>query len=244
MIYVITHKKFNVERIPSKGYQILQVGGSHKINESFLTDDSGNNISFKNKCYCELTGLYWIWKNASYDDSNIVGLIHYRRFFVTNFDYMLYKAFNRPPRIAPFSFFERKIEDNVIAVARHLSFDMTMYEQYATCHIGSDLDKVRNIIVRLFPQYIESFDTCMKSRRLCPYNMFVSTKKTMDEYCEWLFTILFKLEESIDYNLYDDYQKRVFGFISERLLNVWIYHNSKHSDLKVLEFPVWNSETL
>ena len=65
MIYIATHKKFNVPNL--NGYCALQVGAEGKEKYGYLRDNIGNHISGKNANYCELTGLYWIWKNT--DDS-------------------------------------------------------------------------------------------------------------------------------------------------------------------------------
>ena len=60
-VYVITHKKFNM--IPQENYKVLLVGAyrGHVYGDCF--DDAGDNISEKNANYCELTGVYWLWKN-------------------------------------------------------------------------------------------------------------------------------------------------------------------------------------
>lgn len=84
----------------------------------------------------------------------------------------------------------------------------------------------RKIISQKYPDYILSFDKVMNGKKACMCNMFIMRKELLNEYCNWLFDILFELEEKIDISDRDDYQKRVFGFISERLFNVWIEKKS------------------
>ena len=64
--------------------------------------------------------------------------------------------------------------------------------------------------------------------------MFVMKKSYFDEYCTWLFDILFTLEKRIDISSYDSYEARIFGFLSERLFNVWL----ERQNLKKVEVPV------
>lgn len=78
----------------------------------------------------------------------------------------------------------------------------------------------------------------MGRTRLHILNMFVMKKTLFDEYCSWMFNILFKLEKRIDISGYNQYEARVFGFISERLFNVWL----EKQQLKVKEVPVVNLE--
>lgn len=44
----------------------------------------------------------------------------------------------------------------------------------------------------------------------------------MDRYCEWLFAVLAELEARLDISGYSEYDRRVFGFIGERLMDVWV----------------------
>ena len=75
-ILVATHKKYDM---PSEDiYLPIHVGREGKEDLGYQGDNQGENISLKNSNYCELTGLYWAWKNLQCD---VIGLSHYRRYF-------------------------------------------------------------------------------------------------------------------------------------------------------------------
>jgi hypothetical protein len=78
----------------------------------------------------------------------------------------------------------------------------------------------------------------MGGTKISLYNMFVCKKSLIDEYFAWLFPTLFALEKKIPYQDYDAYQKRVFGFMAERLFNVWLHH--QRDRLKIKYLPVVN----
>ena len=84
-IVVATHKKYRMPDDPM--YLPLHVGAEGKtdgqgkpLDLGYMKDNIGKNISKKNEGYCELTGLYWAWKHIQ---SDFIGLVHYRRYFVT-----------------------------------------------------------------------------------------------------------------------------------------------------------------
>lgn len=85
-----------------------------------------------------------------------------------------------------------------------------------------------------YPQYMDIFYKVMNGNSGYFLNMFVMRKKVFNNYCKWLFSILFETERSINLKEYDTYQSRIFGFLSERLFNVWL----EYQNLKSIELPV------
>lgn len=249
MIYVITHKVFDSTVINEdnyKDYKILHVGTNTNCNSSYLRDDVGDNISGKNSSYCELTGMYWVWKNRSIETDPIVGISHYRRYFCTKGQLNKYIHKNVLPRPLTKEQYERLLcKADIIVPKPKTSVRHNVYQLYDLFHNSRDLDVVRSIINYTTPEYVDSFEKEMKSHRVLYANMFICRKQLYDNYCEWLFTVLNELERVIQpqnskiITKEDKYQGRIFGFIAERLLQVWIRKNK----LKVVYMPVFNTET-
>lgn len=239
MIYVITHKRFDDTHIDKRYYRVLHVGKNQDFGESDLRDDTGENIAEKNPFYCELTGLYWMWKNAPEGPDDITGLVHYRRFFTTASEDWQYVYLDRRPAILGMDRMTKALEHyDIVLPARTFSF-RTVRAFYNTHHVPEDLDIVRQIIAKLYPESLDAFDKVMNSHKFYYGNMLICRKKLLDEYAGWLFDILFAVEDQIDMKLHTaGYQQRVFGFLSERLLQVWVTQKR----LKVKEFPVFNVE--
>lgn len=229
-IFVITHKNCDLKL--NNSYNRLYVGRTNGPKKQ-CADNTGDNISSKNPYYCELTGLYWIYKNIR---CNIVGLVHYRRFFVSKLSLFRYKIL---PDVKINKILRKyQIILPYIAKLKDGKKVYTVYEQYCLCHHKRDLDTTREVIAEIYPDYLEAFDKVMNKTEMFMFNMFICKKEITDKYCRWLFDILFELEKRVDISNYDSYQKRVFGFIAERLLNVWIFKNR----LSVYYSPVYNIE--
>ncbi len=231
-IYIATGKK--IENIPF-GYKGVYVGSGRLDN--MLSDGDGENIKEKNPYYCELTALYYVWKNEELSD--YVGLVHYRRFFDFTCD--------NPKAIVETKNDLLDIADNVLIDALLDDLDkydivlpkadnmcLSVYEQYAKHHNKKDYDVVRTIIKDKYPEYLNAFDQVSNGNALHLYNMFVMKKEIFSHYMEWLFSILFEVEKKIDIQSYDQYQRRVFGYLAERLLNVYVYSNN----LSLVEKPI------
>lgn len=231
-VLVITHKDYEFPH--SACYRPLFVGGNIANGlktKNFYQDNSGVNIAEKNSSFCELTGLYWAWKNGVFENNEYVGLVHYRRYFAGKALYFKKK------QIASESELLTILEKyDVILPRKRNYFIESIYSHYQHAHHIKDLELTRAVISGLQPEYLECFDTVMQDRKLHLYNMFVMPSEKISEYCHWLFSILFELEKRIDVTQYDNYQKRVFGFIAERLFNVWILYNQ----LNVKYLPVVN----
>jgi len=75
-VIIATHKKYKMPK--DALYLPVHVGREGKEELGYVGDNTGDNISLKNPSYCELTGLYWAWKNL---DVDYLGLAHYRRHF-------------------------------------------------------------------------------------------------------------------------------------------------------------------
>lgn len=231
-IFVVGHKNFNIkEQFNSALYKKIYVGTKadqlKTIND--FSDNVGDNIADKNSSYCELTAIYWIWKNCTED---IVGIFHYRRFLMANNNSVkpiteeyIKKLLSNYDLIVP--------EKEKFYLRKDFRFD-TVYSQYQKCHEIKPLIVAREVLENNYPDYLESFDKIMNQHSYFGRNMMICNKSTFDQYCEWLFDVLAMVEEKIDYTQYDAYNQRVFGFLSERLFNVWIKKNKrKTKSLKV-----------
>lgn len=228
-VYIATHKKINID-VP-EGYEIIQVGASLNEHFGYLTDANGDNISHKNPNYCELTALYYVWKNVKPDD-NIVGLVHYRRFF-----YVKLFSINKK-NILTAEQAKNYLNKYDIILPKLSYFSTSVETQYSKAHYKKDLEVCREIIKIKTPEYLPSFDKVMHRRHMFLCNMFIMRYKDFCKYMNWLFNILEEAEQKIDFEKYDKYNQRVFGFLSERLFNVWL----DREQLKYHTVNVYNNE--
>ena len=228
-ILVATHKKYWMP--DDDVYLPIHAGREGKADIGYIGDNTGDNISAKNANYCELTGLYWAWKNLKCD---YIGLCHYRRYFAGK-NIHTNSIEKKKAVILHRADYEKLLQkyDVILPVKRNYYIE-TVRSQYEHAHNKRDLDEAERIIKELYPEYSEAFSKVMVRTKLHILNMFVMKKTLFDEYCNWLFSILFELEKRIDISNYNQYEARVFGFISERLFSVWV----EKKQLKVKEVSV------
>lgn len=232
-ILVAAHKKYWMPN--DDVYLPIHVGREGKTDLGYIGDNTGDNISAKNANYCELTGLYWAWKNLKND---YIGLCHYRRYFARE-NIHTDNIEKKKTAILHRKDYEKLLQEyDVILPVKRNYYVETVRSQYEHAHNKRDIDETKRIVLELYPEYSEAFAKVMGRTKLHILNMFVMKKALFDEYCSWLFSILFELEKRIVITNYNQYEARVFGFISERLFNVWL----EKQQLKIKEMPVVNLE--
>lgn len=227
-VVVAVHKKYQMPE--EECYLPLHVGKEGKQEIGFIGDNTGENISSKNPYYCELTGLYWMWKNV---DADYLGLVHYRRYFAGQ---------HRMPRGNRFEqiLSEKEIKQllmksDIILPRKRRYFIENLYSHYAHTHYAEHLDQIREILEQSCPEYLYAFDQVMKRTYGHMFNMFIMSKKKCNEYCQWLFPILEELEQRVELEDYDPFQARLFGRVSELLMDVWIEKNGyKYQEVPVI----------
>lgn len=207
-VYIAAHKACDMPA--AEGYIPLQVGAALNARLPYTGDDSGDHISEKNPTHCELTGLYWVWKNTSDD---VKGLVHYRRLFVER------------GRILSAARIREILAAHDAIVARTEYLRESAAEEFAL-HSGHahDLALLRQAVAAVDDTVLPSYDRVMAGNRLSLFNMLIARREWFDSYCAWLFAVLDKLEPQVDMTDYSPYQRRLYGFLGERLLNVWLAH--------------------
>lgn len=223
-ILVCAHKPGFV--LQDNVYTPIQVGKAlSDINLGYLGDDKGDNISAKNKEYCELTAIYWAWKNLTNVD--VIGLCHYRRYF--NIKSSAFSVYLN--EISEKRFKENDFKTNDKGIKKILSkYDIVLPKFWRTpwCvkrdfYISvneEDLEILGRIISKKYPDYMKSYKKFCLGNRRTGCNMFITSKKIFDDYAEWLFDILFEVERYVKISPYA-YYRRVFGFMAEILLPVY-----------------------
>lgn len=234
-IVVTIHKPFPVP--VSSPYVPVQVGTAPQIDPSFLRDNTGDNIADKNPSFCELTALYWAWKNL---DAEALGLCHYRRYFGSPSSAASRAEKEKEERILTGPQMEMMLKgwDVILPKKRHYWIE-TRESQYAHAHHAEDLRVTEAVLSEKYPAYLPAWKRMLASRSGHICNMFIMRRALADEYCAWLFDILFEVEKRLDISAYSDNDRRVFGFLGERLLDVWI----ETKGLRYTEVPMITLES-
>lgn len=206
-------------------YMPLQVGKAlSNVDLGVQGDNDGENISVKNPNYCELTGLYWAWKNLQ--DVDYIGLAHYRRYFnlkQTPISIYSVEDFKRSGIVDVNPVDCLKGYDIILPEATYM--DHSIADAYIYAHVIEDFYIMNRVILKHYPEYEQTIkDFFFRDNRWIACNMFFTSKAIFNDYCEWLFPILQEIENNVRLSGYK-FQKRIFGFMSELLLPLYCIHN-------------------
>lgn len=217
--------KFHKDKVLNDKYMIqpwmkqIQAGAAlTDIRVADVLDCTGDNISEKNVNYCELTALYWIWKNRLSDmsendeayEKKYYGLFHYRRMLELSDADIARIISNHIDVVLPFpTVHEPDISEHPL---RYIA--------------ESDMMAVLKALHMLYPEYYETYKTLCRGNYLYNYNILVAKAGVLRAYCEWLFPIL-ELTEELSNPKGSERADRYIGYIGETLLTVYFMHNSK-----------------
>ena len=202
--------------------------------------DFKENISYLNPKLNEMTSIWCYWKNLM-EDADYIGFNHYRRLFddeVLDDDISGYDIIDaRPiPMVFNMSYFTGSPIPNFVST--------DIKNGYAICHKIDDWNKMEELLKKT-PYYADFEEWSKQNSLTSPCNMFVMKKKIFEEYCEFIFPILFELEKQIDFTGYDNYQKRQLAFLSERMTSLFLFvkrqQGYKFKTVDTLFFEGWKT---
>lgn len=185
----------------------------------YIRDHTGNNIAKYNSLINECTALYWIWQNGT---EEYIGLNHYRRVFESEInigwplqDVEAFVLLHKYDVIVA-----KAVAFQGYSVASMLSVEICKEAFEASWKELNLIFETKSVDEKL------AFQKVMEESIIFPCNMFITKRTRMNEYCEWLFPILFQLIDRVEVKEeWDTYSKRVIGFWAERLFTVWLYYS-------------------
>ena len=216
-ILIATHKKSHMPM--DEIYLPVRVGSAMaKDYFGYQRDDEGENISEKNPFFCELTALYWGWKNV---DADYIGLAHYRRHFSCRKSKWKFASI-----LSSIEAKELCGKYDVILPKKRKYYIETLASHYKHTHDIEHLELTREIIRKQCPDYLSTFDKVMERTWAHMFNMCIMKRELLNDYCSWMFAILFELEKEVDMKNLSAFDARLYGRVSEFLLDIWLKHNN------------------
>jgi len=204
-VIVAAHKPYAMPQ--DAAYLPVQAGAALHEDIGFQTDAQGENISEQNGLYCELTALYWAWKNHP---SGALGLSHYRRYLSVD---------GKSP--ASGAQLEKLLEVHPVLLPKKRHYWIETGEsQYVHAHGTQSLQALKQVMAERAKPYLPAFEKSLQRTSGHRFNMFVMRRDLAERYCAWLFDLLFALQERIGGT--DTEIPRLYGFLSERMLDCWL----------------------
>lgn len=231
---------------------------------NMIGDNTGDNISYKNREYSELTAIYWIWKN--YDkigNPDYISFMHYRRFLILNeYEYDNYnqtmeeKAYRNihtgnldENGLLKYGFDYNTILDYINNYDLLLPYRSELKlvniensrEDYKNTIEGlqvKDYDIMTDLICELYPDYKEYIYQQHNTSRRYFYNVFIMKKEIFFDYCKFLFSITEELYKKIDVSNYNINAKRTIAYLGEALFDCYMRKLINKGNIRYKELGV------
>lgn len=238
-LFVCCHQQVQVPKHPL--LIPIQVGAALADGRfpGYLHDDTGDNISAKNRSYCELTAQYWAWKNV---EAGYYGFFHYRRYLYPDRKAKLPYRVEREATLPlmerlGYAEFEQLIRQYDLIVPKGENMYVSVREHYANApyHHRGDLELAEQIVRERHPETVPALETYL-SGTVCYFgNIYIMRREIFHDYCAWLFSILEEFDRRTKPLQYAAQEQRVDGYLAERLLGIYI--SLRRNKLKLLELP-------
>ena len=232
---------------------------------NMLCDNTGDNISEKNRIYSELTGYYWVFKNyLDKAEEDYIGFCHYRRFgdlsritdneddtgqYVLKYENLKY-IFDKFQNTD--CYFKLKNFDCVIPARDYFYAggktgaykanlpSITCIEEMNICRKHDILSALIKSIENVTPEYAPAMTQVFQKKYAYLYNIFIMKKEYLKEYFEWEFKI-FDAMEKMTNNWNEEKYKREAGYFGEKFINIWLeYKKEKNPDFRIGYMPVYS----
>ena len=237
-LLIATHKLYEMPQ--DALYETIQVGakGKEQLHPDYLRDDSGMEISDRNPYYCELTAVYWAWKNLSAD---AYGVVQYRRYFAKD------KPISKDPserlkHVLTLQDAQALLADaDGIVPQKRKYYIETLRSHYEHTIHENHMELARELVKARCPAYLPYVDRVYGRTWGYMFNMFLLKRPYADDYCNWIFDLLFELEKQIDTTQMSAFHKRLYGRVSEILFNAWVLKKQEEG-MVLKEVPVFSVE--
>ena len=200
------------------------------VAEGLISDGSGENISQLNPYFCELTVLYWIWKNYKCD---FVGLYHYRRYLTYTPDNAMLQPRNQLEvditedniqhltSINQLEALRKMLNVFEVIIPRKFTQLPSVSVLYQGLHEPAPWLAFLRVIKRKYPNQSWAVDFFNTSKSTTVCNMFVTNWNIFDAYCQDLFDITTEVFKELG-SPYSSRDNRYPGFLAERFLGFWL----------------------
>lgn len=220
----------------------IQVGSALAAERfpNFLQDDAGENISRKNRSYCELTAQYWAWKNVQAD---YYGFFHYRRYLYPDLKekrpYII-KGEPTAELLEKLCFSELPMivegRELITPIGENMFIPVREHYGRSKFHRREDLALVECIVREFYPDYVEVLEEYLAQSTCYFGNVFIMARSLFARYCTWLFSILEEFDRRADLRGRTTPELRVDGYIAERLFGIF-YTKCRAEGIRAVELP-------